>query len=118
MPNSLTKVLPFPSVFSTRLPVSVCGTVAQLSLEAFLGSLGSVASTRVTGLTVTPQLSRSFTPSLIAYTLGTGPSNRRPTYPPTSPPRSIKLTRYRNLNLLSIGYALRPRLRPDLPDVD
>jgi hypothetical protein len=44
LPNSLTKVLPFPLVFSTRLPVSVCGTVAQVSLEAFLGSLGSVAS--------------------------------------------------------------------------
>ena len=27
LPNSLTKVLPFPLVFSTRLPVSVCGTV-------------------------------------------------------------------------------------------
>ncbi len=44
LPNSLTKVLPFPLVFSTRLPVSVCGTVAQVSLEAFLASLGSVAS--------------------------------------------------------------------------
>ena len=44
LPNSLTEVLPFPLVFSTRLPVSVCGTVTQVSLEAFLGSLGSVAS--------------------------------------------------------------------------
>ena len=44
LPNSLTKVLPFPLVFSTHLPVSVCGTVTQVSLEAFLGSLGSVAS--------------------------------------------------------------------------
>ena len=44
LPNSLTKVLPFPLVYSTRLPVSVCGTVAQVSLEAFLGSSGSIAS--------------------------------------------------------------------------
>ena len=47
LPNSLTKVLPFPLVFSTHLPVSVCGTVTQVSLEAFLGSLGSVASARL-----------------------------------------------------------------------
>jgi hypothetical protein len=44
LPNSLTKVLPFPLVFSTHLPVSVCGTVAQFSLEAFLDSSGSIAS--------------------------------------------------------------------------
>ena len=45
LPNSLTEVLPFPLVFSTRLPVLVCGTVAQLWLEAFLDGIGSVAST-------------------------------------------------------------------------
>ena len=45
LPSSLTEVIPFPLVFSTRLPVSVCGTGTQVSLEAFLGSLGSVAST-------------------------------------------------------------------------
>ena len=44
LPNSLTKVLPFPLVFSTHLPVSVCGTVTQVSLEVFLGGLGSVTS--------------------------------------------------------------------------
>ncbi len=64
-------------------------------------------------LAITSQLNRSFLPGLNTYTLGTGPSNRRPTYPPMSPLRSNNLTRYRNLNLLSIGYALRPRLRPD-----
>jgi hypothetical protein len=45
LPNSLTKVLPIPLVYSTHLPVSVYGTVAQVSLEAFLDSMGSVAST-------------------------------------------------------------------------
>jgi hypothetical protein len=44
LPNSLTEVLPIPLVFSTRLPVLVCGTVTQLWLEAFLDGLGSVAS--------------------------------------------------------------------------
>jgi hypothetical protein len=38
LPNSLTKVLPFALVFSTHLPVSVCGTGAQeLCLGTFLG---------------------------------------------------------------------------------
>ena len=45
LPNSLTKVLPIPLVYSTHLPVSVYGTVTQVSLEAFLDSLGSIAST-------------------------------------------------------------------------
>ena len=64
-------------------------------------------------LAVTPQLSGSFIPRLVAYKLGAGSSTRRPTYPSVSPLRSINLTRYRIINLLSIGYALRPRLRPD-----
>src|SRR5512139_1787504 len=39
LPNSLTRVLPFALVFSTHLPVSVCGTGAQkLCLETFLGN--------------------------------------------------------------------------------
>ena len=41
MPSSLTRVSPFALVYSTRPPVSVCGTVTCNSLEAFLGSLGS-----------------------------------------------------------------------------
>jgi hypothetical protein len=43
LPSSLTEVLPIPLVYSTRLPVSVCGTVTQVSLGVFLGSMGSVA---------------------------------------------------------------------------
>ena len=41
LPSSLTRVLPIPLVCSTRLPVSVCGTGAWVSLEVFLGSMGS-----------------------------------------------------------------------------
>ena len=74
--------------------------------------MGSIASA-LNGLAITPQLNRSFNPGLSAYKLGTGTSNRRPTYPPAFPPRSIKVTWYRTINLLSIGYALRPHLRPD-----
>ncbi len=65
------------------------------------------------GLTIASQLRWSFNPSVIAYKLGTGTTNGRPTYPSASLPRSNNLTRYRNINLLSIDYAFRPRLRPD-----
>ena len=42
MPNSLTRVLPFALVFSTHLPVSVCGTGAQVStLRGFSWQRGS-----------------------------------------------------------------------------
>ena len=39
LPNSLTKVLPIALVYSTHLPVSVCGTsTKELCLETFLGN--------------------------------------------------------------------------------
>jgi hypothetical protein len=45
LPNSLTKVLPFALVFSTRPPVSVCGTGTRVSsLRGFSWQLGSVTS--------------------------------------------------------------------------
>jgi hypothetical protein len=68
LPNSLTKVLPFPLVFSTHLPVSVYGTGMQISLAVFLGSVGSVAST----LTGSPSLLNSaglFTPASTSRSL-------------------------------------------------
>ena len=79
LPNSLTKVLPFPLVYSTRLPVSVCGTGAQVSLEAFLGSSGSIAS----ALTGSPSLLSStglFTPVSSPISLAPAlPTAGRPT---------------------------------------
>ena len=62
-------------------------------------------------LAVTPQLKWSFNPTLNAYRLGTSTTNGWLTYLSPSPPRSNNLTRYRNINLLSIDYAFRPRLR-------
>src|SRR5690606_31582450 len=45
LPNSLTKVLPFALVSSTRPPVSVCGTGTRASsLRGFSWQLGSVTS--------------------------------------------------------------------------
>lgn len=45
LPSSFTRVLSSALVFSTRLPVSVCGTAQYcLCLEAFLGSRASITS--------------------------------------------------------------------------
>ena len=56
LPSSLTRVLSIALVFSTRLPVSVCGTVTRGSLGAFLGSLGS---------TTCGHLASAFTPQAL-----------------------------------------------------
>ena len=44
MPSSLTRVLPFVLEFSSRLPVSVCGTGTSQHLAAFLAGVDSSAS--------------------------------------------------------------------------
>ncbi len=69
-------------------------------------------------LVFTSQLKWSFIPTLFTYRLDTSTTNGWLTYPPMSPLRSINLTQYWNVNQLSIGYALQPRLRPDSPDAD
>jgi hypothetical protein len=85
-----------------------------LSLEVFLGSLESPALWPE-GLDITPQrYGRADLPALPAYTL-------EPAHPMAG--RAILLRhpivltipcRYRNINLLSIDYAFRPRLRDRL----
>ena len=44
MPSSLTRVLPFVLEFSSRLPVSVCGTGTSKYLAAFLAGVDSKTS--------------------------------------------------------------------------
>ena len=44
MPSSLTRVLPFVLEFSSRLPVSVCGTGTLRNLATFLASVNSKTS--------------------------------------------------------------------------
>ena len=113
LPNSLTRVLPFALVFSTHLPVSVCGTVTHTSLEAFLGSSGS-ATCGPCGHRHHPSGSRNGFPYPFLHPTGLAPeSSNWLAYPPASPLHSIGITWYRNINLLSIDYAIRPRLRTD-----
>ena len=61
---------------------------------------------------VTLQLSGRDLP--LPYAFALGPGFPFPAPPACLCPRSSVATRYRNVNLLSIGYASRPRLRPRL----
>ena len=114
LPSSLTRVLPIALVYSTRLPVSVCGTGTRVSLEAFLGSMGSITcgpyghrhhlSGSGSGFSYYPHFPTGLAPE----------SNNRLTYPSASPHCVfIDSTWFRNINRMSIAYASRPRLRSD-----
>ena len=111
LPSSLTKVLPFALVFSTRLPVSVCGTDTQdSSLRGFSWQQGSTTSASWARIRASAQPADLPT-GLIAYTL-------TPTLPfvgwPTSlRPPIARLEWFRNVDRMSITYAFRPRLRTD-----
>ena len=110
LPNSLTMLLPSALGFSPHPPVSVYGTGTYSTIAAFLG----------TWLT---RFATLFAPHH-GFGLCGGFASRTPTsLVPVSPfparalhmrPHSSVYMRYRNLNLLSIGYVLRPLLRPRL----
>jgi len=112
--SSLATVLSSALVFSTRPPESVCGTVTERThYEVFLGSMGSTTSPGPkTELVVT---SRRGGPA----DLPTGPAyGLEPGHPTPGWPTLLRHpfvqtpTRWcRNINLLSIVYAFRPRLR-------
>ena len=110
LPNSLTIVLPFISVFSTHPPVSVYGTGGNLQrLEAFLDNkvLLSSGLRLLTSLTSAGLLS----PASSADVRPPESTNRLDSLV-VSPHRSM--AGCRNINRLSIDYAFRPRLRPRL----
>ena len=90
LPSSLTRVLPFALVYSTRPPVSVCGTGARIStLRGFSRRQGwaTYASRARHHVSTRPaDLPTGFN----AYTLGTGTTNRRLAYLAASPHRSIR----------------------------
>ena len=118
MPSSLTEVRSSTLVCSTCPPVSVCGTGARSLTRGFSWQFGlnPCGLGRTPRLPITPRSSRE---RICLSALPTGLEALRPrTYPPASPHRSNTSERYRNLNLLSITYASRPRLRPDSPAVD
>ena len=114
LPSSLTRVISITSVFSTCPPVSVLVRARASSLGAFLGGRASgtrrrKASWHRTSGVAAPDLPGA-TPTCLPqdnHRLGS-PSLPRP------PVGQTDATWYRNINLLAIGYAFRPRLRSRL----
>ena len=114
LPSSLTIVLSLALGFSPHLPVSVCGTGTldltsgfswQCEISCFGTYFPSPSHVRnsLTGFAWS-------TPSV----LGRAPPTARSAYPPASPLHSNDPRWYRNLNLLSIAYNFRSRLRSRL----
>ena len=114
LPSSLTRVISITLVFSTCPPVSVLVRARATSLEAFLGGMASatrrlIASCRHTSGYAAPDLPGA-TPTCLAqddHRLGSLSL-------PRPPIGQMVATWYRNINLLSIDYAFRPRLRSRL----
>ena len=101
--------------YSPRPPVSVYGTGSMnLSLEGFLGSMLRVII-RLAETSRYYQISAELTDlpinSIPTFLQRTIPSVRRPF---TSPSPHHSSCQYRNINLLSIGFALRLHLRSRL----
>ena len=96
--------------FSPHPPVSVYGTGTWYTIAAFLGSrnrtLPYLCSVRVTDSDHETDLPVSLLPCL--------PGALFPGCAVLLRPHSSDTMRYRNLDLLSIGYALKPRLRSRL----
>ena len=111
LPSSLAMLLPSALGFSPHPPVSVYGTGAIYTIAAFPDS-------QLTGFAT-----YSFAP-LHVFRLCTGfawctPTSLGPVFPFPAPalclcPHSSDILQYRNINLLSIDYVFRPRLRPRL----
>ena len=114
MPSSLTRVISITLVFSTCPPVSVLVRARTSSLEDFLGGMASgsrrlrASSHRTSGYAA-PHLTRA-TPTCLSqddHRLGSLSLPRLPI-------GQTDATWYRNINLLAIDYAFRPRLRSRL----
>ena len=113
LPNSLTRVLPFALVYSTRLPVSVCGTGTQDS--TFRGFSWQQGSTHFYLKGTPPDLNSScgfayssqrLTPGAPTQPIVGWPTSLRPPFTP--------LKWFGNVDPMSITYAFRPRLRTRL----
>ena len=114
MPSSLTRVISITLVFSTCPPVSVLVRARAVSLEAFLGGLASgtrrlIASWHRTSGYAVPHFTGT-TPTC----LPPDDHRRSPLSLPRPPIGQMNTTWYRNINLLAIDYAFRPRLRSRL----
>ena len=114
MPSSFRRVISITLVFSTCPPVSVLVRARASSLEAFLGGMASgtrrlSASWHRTSGYAAPHLTRA-TPTCLPQ----GNHRLGSLSLPRPPIGQTEATWYRNINLLAIDYAFRPRLRSRL----
>ena len=113
LPSSLTIVLSLALGFSPHLPVSVCGTGTSLLHSGFswqreIGYFGTWFPPHHRS-----SLKCADLPTHKTFCLDTQPTVCT-SYPSASPPLSNKAWWCRNLNLLSIAYNARSRLRTRL----
>ena len=114
LPSSLTTLLPLVLGFSPHLPVSVCGTGAFTLDSGFSRQCGNRYFGTLISLPITPSKHRAYLTTRLSTSLGPAIPAAGTNYPPASPLLSNEHRWYRNINLLSITYAFRPRLRPRL----
>ena len=113
LPSSLTIVRSLTLGFSPHLPVSVCGTgtldlTSGFSWQREISRFGSFASPSQLNLGCADL------PTHQPHCLDAVKPTPRSTYPSASPLRLNNHRWYRNLNLLSIAYSFRSRLRSRL----
>jgi hypothetical protein len=114
LPSSLTRVISITLVFSTCPPVSVLVRARVFSLEAFLGGMASgtrrlrASWHRVSGIEA-PHFTGASPTRLPQDDHRLGFRSL-----PRPPIGQANTTWYRNINLLAIDYAFRPRLRSRL----
>ena len=117
LPSSLTRVLSSALGCSPCLPVSVYGTDGLFTRPAaFLGSLELPSSASGRTFRLSSLLGVKKVP-FVPWGPRTSTYELEPEsitwmgYPSPSPLASIQTSRYRNVDLFSIAYAMRPRLR-------
>ena len=113
MPSSLAMLLPPALGFSPHPPVSVYGTGAWRAIAAFLGTPCPCFATMLRSASPARPLRGDFPSARRLLRLRRVFHTRHMLR--HMRPHSSATTQYRNISLLSIGYAFRPRLRPRLP---
>ena len=114
MPSSLTRVISITLVFSTCPPVSVLVRARATSLEAFLGGMAyRTRRLRASWHRASGYAAPHFT-GAAPTRLPQGDHRLGSLSLPRPPIGQTVATWYRNINLLAIDYAFRPRLRSRL----
>ena len=114
LPSSLTMVSSITSVFSTCAPVSVLVRARTSCLEVFLGGLASGTRRLSASCHRTSGYAGSDLPKPTPTCLAQDDHRLSSLSLPRPPIGQMTTTWYRNINLLAIDYAFRPRLRSRL----